>query len=168
MIYGRYTKEIDLRRYEAPKLNLLVRSQNLITCFFRSCGSSALSILINKPARIIDKEFPKTARNWNDRNITAYLRNLNYTVLPITKNGITSLNPNGNEYMSFPLNRNHCLLLNCLVCKHEASYFVWHKDFVYHNFRPQRVDNLFFINKPTQTVFLIWHSSWASKIYDFF
>jgi hypothetical protein len=162
---GAITKKVnDWRRYKASELYLedskFFRSHAFYSAkHYESCGSAALSLLTNIKVETIEKFCPNPKRGWTTSRIIKYLKLKGYTVIELSKGGILSHGYWGDD----ALTKSHCLLINAHADSEENSLFIMHKNKVYHHFHLQSEDDpLFFFNKPTQDVLLIYHKKWAS------
>lgn len=122
---------------------------------YNSCASAALSLLTNISVRTIEKFCPDKA--WSTSMISKFLKSKGYVVIEVSKGGILSHTYNGGE----PLSKHHCLLINANSDAEENSLYIMHRNKVYHHFHLQvENDPLFFFNKPTQDVLLVFHKKW--------
>lgn len=163
MVEGRYYKVYPRYfRCAAPNLDLIKRAEKFMDAPFRTCGTAALSLITNLHPKRIEPLIPKPRLHWTDNSIRRFLRWKGYKMFPLTKHGVTSLD--GVFYKTMPITSNHCILVNSLVCEDEASYFLLHKGLVFHNFMYQELPPLFLINKPSQSVYIIFHPKWGRKV----
>lgn len=156
---GNYKKFFDWRGLES---NVNLRGNlSPVSCNFDTCGTAAISTLTGLSPYYVEKQLPKSQKHWSDRSLTSFLKQRGFDIYHLTKNLVTSINSNF-YYFSIPYNitKYHCLLLNSLVCEGEASYFVVYHNEVYHNFKVTELSPLFWINRPTQTAFIVKHKKW--------
>ena len=79
-----------------------------------------------------------------------------YTAIELSKNGI--LTP---DHEHFPIKQNHCLMMNVRLDSLANSMLVFHKGVMWHNFHVEHdFNSLYFLNKPTQDVILVYHPKW--------
>lgn len=163
MIEGSYKHKIEWRDYESPKA-LDVFKANALTCkaSYNTCGSAALALLTGINAFKVEKQLPGQRLHWTDSSATRFLRARGYTVTPVSKYGVTNLSnrPCDGEWHKMPLNPNHVLLCNMLMCRDEASWFVVHQNYSVHNFSFESLSPLLFVNKPSQSIHLVTHPKW--------
>lgn len=149
---------IDWSQYSAPSLNLIPRKNNNYE--YISCGTASLSLITGLSTRFIEKHCKNPKVGWYTKRAIEFLRNRGFTAVELTKNRITCLNYG----YSFPITKNHCLMINAKMDKKENSMFLLHKDKIWHHFEPESSNSLFFLNKPTQDVFVIWHPKWNKEV----
>jgi hypothetical protein len=162
MINGRYTKQPDFSKF-GTDLEHLFRHRyfKFRHHFYNTCGSGLLSLLTNKSPTPIEKQLPKSAKHWSGLSLTNYLKKRKFNVIQLSKFGITSISSSYGAEDVIPINENHVLIASCLCCKEEASWFLIHKNIIYHHLVSyKQLNPLFFINKPTQEVWLVKHPSW--------
>jgi len=163
MINGSYKKSINARLYESPGAFSLFqdRASKFRWSQYNTCGTGALSVLTGISPSSIDKHIPKSNKeqHWSDKSIVKFLKDRHYTVVQISKCGITNLNPDF-EWREMPLNKNHVLLCGLLMCKNEGSWWVINNNHSFHNFDVQPLDPLLFCNKPSDNIYLISKPSW--------
>ncbi len=162
MIYGSYRQKVDWSTFESPKAYELLyhRSFQHSNGDYNTCGTGALSILTGIKPQTVEKMLPKSSEHWSDQAAIHYLKHRKFKVVQLSKFGITNLDADGFDYQDQPLNKNHVLLCCLLVCRNEASWFVITNNVVFHNFCRDDLDALFFVNKPSQSSYLVTHHSW--------
>lgn len=157
---GKYC-QIDWSQYECDisdfLQNRIVKSYDEI---YDTCGTPALATLTGLTAKFVDSKLPFNKTVWSDHAVVKFLKNRNFKVRSVSKFSVTCLPREENEFEELPINKNHVLLCNLLCCKDEASWFIVHGNNIYHNFEKFSLDPLFFINKPSQTIWMIYHDSW--------
>lgn len=122
---------------------------------YKSCASAALSLLTNLSIKTVEKFCSDTT--WSTSMIVKFLKSKGYVVIEISKGGILSHKCDGGQ----PLTQNHCLLINANSDSEENSLYIMHMNKVYHHFHlAAEKDPLFFFNKPTQDVLLVYHKKW--------
>ena len=152
------SQHINWNQYVSPRFK--IKHPKLKKYF--SCGTATLGLLTGKNLPFIEKFLPKTKKHWSTRSLSDYLLNNGYTVIQVTKNNVTNVG----YWEKQPLNKDHVILINAQLDSREASWFILHNNRLWHN--DYEVDDfgpLYFINKPTQDVLLIWHKDWA-PVYD--
>ena len=162
MINGSYREKVDWRTFESPGAYHLFeqRSTGHSSNEYRTCGSGALSLLTGFNPKNVEKKLPKSAEHWSDFAIVRYLKHRKFMVTQLSKYGVTNLDADNSDFEMTPLNRRHVLLCCLLVCRNEASWFVITNGRVFHNFEEKDLDPLFFVNKPSQSSYLVSHRSW--------
>ena len=153
MFKGRYTNSpVD---FNALQVNLFTPSIYNPTIYSKmGCGVTALSLLTgDHPSNV--RKANKERESYPDRFMVNYLKDREFIVVPITKRNITSC-----DASIYPLSSTNVILISQMMCKKEASWFVFYKNFFYHNFKLSKVDHLDFINKPIMTAYCLWHEKW--------
>lgn len=146
---GPIRKVLDFSNYLAPNINLFNRTTYET---YYSCGSAALSLITGIDVLKVEKGCLNPLRGWPTTTAVKWLRKKGYVVIELSKDGV--LTHNHHEYL---IHDNHVLLINARVEKKENSMFVVHKHYIWHNFEYECLSPLFFINRPTQDVLLVWH-----------
>lgn len=151
-------RKVEWNNFRSPNLKIELPASR---GDWRCCGSASLQLVTGKSASLIEKRFPHVKkRGWFTKPLARYLVELGYTVIEVTKNSVTSV-----DWSDYPLSSDHCLMINGMVDNQENTWWVLHKDVLYHNLYVERAFNsLFFLNKPTQDVLLVWHKKWAKKV----
>lgn len=129
------------------------------TC--ETCGSAALSLITNKRASLIDTYRPKNQKHWSSNAVVIFLRNKHFRVVEVTKLGLTSEPAEIFEEIKPKISPYHVLLTNQLVCKDEATWFLIHKNKVWHNMKETPLNPLHFIQFPIQTIYVVWKKEWS-------
>lgn len=154
MINGK-VKEIAWNKYTSPNFEVSKIKSNR----WSSCGSPIISLITGVDPMYVERCCPNSKRGWSTRALTGYLTKKHYTVIQVTKNSVNNV-----YWQHYPLNPNHLLVINSSVDLKEASWFLLHKEQLWHNdYRQKFFNSLFFLNKPTQDVLLVWHPKWAPK-----
>lgn len=162
---GHITKKLnDWRNLKAWGLNLeenkFFQKDMDYPSDYKSCVSAALSLLTNITFKTIDKFHPK--ETWSTSMIIKFLKSKGYIVIELSKGGI--LSHRDDHYGGEPLSKYHCLLINANADAEENSLYIMHENKVYHHFhQAAENDPLFFFNKPTQDVLLVYHKKWAEN-----
>lgn len=147
--------KIDWRQYEVPNLNL-DEHETFHYSPYISCGSASLSLLTRVKPEKVEKSCPNPRKGWFTSRVVKYLRDKGYTVIELSKEDLLKTN-----WTDFPINNNHCLMMNIRMDEKENSMFILHKGQLWHHYDSEPYfNNLFFINKPTQDVLLIFHKKW--------
>ena len=148
-------RPIPFDQFKAPYLdltdNLKYQNHNYV-----SCGSAAIGLLMNKNPQALDKICKDAESGWYTTQVIQYLKSQKFSVIQLSK---TDVLPEWN-HKHFPITSQHVLLVNSRVVKKENSMFVIHNNIAWHNYIPNEMNGLFFINKPTQDVLLIRHPKW--------
>lgn len=119
------------------------------------CGATALGLLSGiNPNTIRDQNRGRT--HYSDRFMVQFLRKHKFTVQPVTHRGITSHKDN-----VYPIGRRHVVLTSQRFHRNEASWLVMHRNIIYHNFEIGGGDMLDLINKPTLSVYCVFHPNWS-------
>jgi hypothetical protein len=126
---------------------------------FDTCGTAALSLLTGIVPRIVERQLPKNKVHWSDQAVTQFLTTRGYSICQVSKCGVTNLDARA-EWELMPINKNHVLLCNLLMCVDEASWWVIHDGFSFHNFEMRELNPLLLLNKPSQSVYLVAHDKW--------
>lgn len=151
--HGPTKKVLDFSAYLAPEFDLFKRKA-FDTDSFVSCGSASLSLITGINVRTVEKHCINPLRGWPTTRVIKYLRKKGYVVIELSKDGV--LTRNHHEYL---IKRSHVLLINARVEKNENSMFVVHQNNIWHNFAADSLSPLFFLNRPTQDVLLVWHKN---------
>lgn len=164
---GRYIDNAPWSDFRVPNaLNALTRNASLgRRILSMGCGSNALLTILGYPyyEEIVKRE-PKCGY-WNDRPMTRFLTKRGFKVFPVTKYGVTSTS----QYYTATtilcdsarkIQSDHVLLCNLLLCKNEASWFVVTQNKAFHNFDEMPVNPLFWVNFPSQSIYLITCNDW--------
>ena len=161
---GSYNFNFDLISTESPNLDLGINCKKFSINDYETCGTGAISLITGLTPKYIEKHIPKSQKHWSDLGICKFLNKRGYKTAQLTKNLVTSIKSYFSySYLPWRITNNHCLLLNSLVCENEASYFVAHKGILYHNFHETELNPLFWINRPTQTAFVVFCDKWKQK-----
>lgn len=130
------------------------------SCQYKTCGTGALSLLTGISPVTIETKLPPSQKHWSDKALTDFLKRKRFQVVPVSKYGVTNIDPDGNDWEEFPLNENHVLVCNLLMCRNEASWWVITRNRTFHNFEEGNLNPLTFINKPSQSMYLVTHKTW--------
>lgn len=151
------TFSVNWGMYLAPKLSIATHSKPHKTRMGDGCGITALSMLTGIHPDEFSKHRPKVdEKGMTDRAMKRALRKLGHTVIPVTKTSVRKV------WLSKALKPDHCLLINGMVDPMENSWLILHKNKLWHNFGVEEGFNaMYFLNNPTETVYLVWHPSWA-------
>ena len=166
MIVGSYKNQIHWRKWKAPKAREALERNflngRLYTSNWETCGSSALSLITGLRPKNIEKQLPPRAKHWSDRAAIQFLRKYHFHVCQVTKCGVTNTDPLSAAWDTpGDIDHTHVLLCNNLVCRDEASWFVITGNVQFHNFETRELSPLFFVNRPSQSMYLVWHKKWA-------
>ncbi len=146
-------KKIRWDSYSSPYLKIKSRTNNHD---WNTCGSATLSLITGLAPGFIEKSLPKTVKHWSTLTMNKYLNSLGFTTITVSKNSIVNT-----EWTNYPLTPKHCLLLNVRCDLKENSWYVLHDNVLWHNlYRDENFNPMFFLNKPTQDVTLVWHPAW--------
>lgn len=155
MIQGSSVESVHWGELRAPEFEVHeIKSSNWTTC-----GTATLGLLTGFEPSRIEKYCPRPRIGWSTRAVSNYLLKRGYTVVEVTRKNVTNVG-----WMACPLVSDHVILINAELNTEEASWFIlhkdvlWHNDYVEHSFNP-----LFFLNKPTQNVLVVWHPKWAKE-----
>lgn len=158
---GNYKLDFDWRGIESPNLNLLKLQKKHCLDEYKTCGTGAISLLTGLHPKYIEQKLPTGRKHWSDTSLCRFLQKRGYKTTQLTKRLVTSFSSKCIYiYLPYNIKENHCLLLNSLVCENEASFFVIHKNSIYHNFAKYDVSPLFWVNRPTQSIFIVSHEKW--------
>lgn len=147
-------KRIDWIQYESPNLDLTTR-RLVHPIEYSGCACAALGIITGIHPRTIGKHFKRISQGISTSKTVAFLRKKGYTVVELTKQDVLKV-----YWEHFPINERHLLLINGSVDSESNSMFVLHGGRVWHNYEILNNNALFFINKPTQDVLLVFHKKW--------
>lgn len=148
-------KRIDWKEYESKNLHLEDRKPSIWNSYI-SCGSAALGLVTGISAKTVEKSCPNPKVGWYTRRVIKYLREKGFTVIEISKKDVLK-----SYCLDFPINDKHCLLMNVRMEGEENTMFVVHKGKLWHHYECEPYfNNLFFINKPTQDVLLVFKKGW--------
>lgn len=159
MIRGSYKKKFSYPESPNAINSILESCLSFKYNGFSTCGTAAISALTGLSPSVVDRKKPKSAEHWSDRAITSFLKKRGFSVLPVSKYGVTNIDPFG-DWEFFPLNKNHVFLLNSLFCRREASWIITTQNQWIHNFHAEAFTPFHLLNKPTQNVYLVSHKNW--------
>ncbi len=123
---------------------------------WNSCGTITLSLLTDLTTSYIDRFCPEY-QYWSNKRLTKFLTDRGYEVIPLSKRLVTTVKYHEQQRIE----SGHVLVIAAEVDHNSASWFIlhnnilWHNDYVVEDFGP-----LFFLNKPTVYVNLVWHKKW--------
>ena len=162
MILGTYKRKIEWENFESPMAFEILKSRVNKSWTYNTCGSGCLSVLTGVPVNQVEKKLPKSAEHWTDISAIKYLEKRGFIIKQLTKRGVTNLSPetNDNEWHKTPLNGNHVLLCNLLMCREEASWWIISNGHSIHNFKLEPLDPMLIINKPPQSMYVVTHKKW--------
>jgi len=152
--YGKMKFATSPESYECPLFApYIYRSHD-----WNSCGSPIIAMVTGEHPATVERHKPTNQRHWSNTALVKYLRKKKINVEEVTVQGVTQT-----YWESYPLNDNHILVANLHLDSKEASWFLIHKGVIWHNqYEVQGPSKLlFFVNKPPQNVFLVWHEKWA-------
>jgi len=148
------SKNIKWDNYLSPKFVPFIKDDYK----WSTCGTPTLSLITGISCRTVEKYKPIKRKHWSNVSFKRFLINRNYTIIEVTKRNITKVN----YWEFYPLKPDHLIILNLEMDEKEASWFLLHKNNLYHNkFREDNFNSLFFLNKPPQNVFLVYHKKWS-------
>jgi hypothetical protein len=111
----------------------------------------------------IERHCPSIRKGWSTTAFRKFLVSIGYTVIPVTKNSVT--NVSCFFWQKLPLTKDHVIVMNSAVSASGASWFLLYNNQLWHNeYRETGFDAMFFLNKPTQDVLLVWHPTWWADI----
>ena len=148
------TRFKDLR---SRKLNLQLPPSSYQYDSISNCATAALSILTQlTPKYVQSKCLYPGKKGWYNDDMVKFLQERNYKVVEVTRNSVTNV-----YWEDHPLTNDHCLLVVSWMNTEEASALVIHKGKAWHNLRNEHnMSHLYFLNKPTVSVFIIQHPKW--------
>jgi hypothetical protein len=161
---------IDLSKLLAPNLTFKTKpiNGNIIGCCDKanwiSCGSASLELVTGIEARKIDKYLKNPEIGWHTPTLIKYLKELGFTAIELTYHVVTRPHGKPNWRRFFPVQKEHCLMINATLDRDDNSWFLLHNNIIYHHnhFQCNLSDNpLFFFNKQIQNIVLVHHKSWA-------
>ena len=155
-----YAKNIDFRRLTAPKLRLVAsRQQRREYATISNCGTAALSLITGISPIEIQSHCPmEDKEGWCADQMERFLKKAGYTVKELTRRTVNNV-----WWTLRPITDDHVLLMVVRVNLDEYSAAVVHRGELWHNMYKERLNGLYFLNKPTETVLLVHHPSWSSK-----
>jgi len=163
MIYGTWKDKINYNEFESPLAGdiFVERCEKFRHISFKSCGTGALSMLTGMHPHSVQKLVPKTADDghWTDQSITRFLKKRGYMVKQLSRRAVTNLDPIS-EWERMPLKSWHVLLCGLLMCRNEGSWLVIHGNKNFHNLKVEELHPLLFVNKPSDSIYLVTHKSW--------
>lgn len=143
----------DLR---SPRLNLKEPKLSYQYHDLSNCGTAALSLLTGLSPNFVQSKCTYPGKDgWAVSKMVQFLKQRNFKVIEVTKNSVTNV-----YWENRPIRTDHCLLVISHMNTTEASALVMHKGVTWHNLRTEDMDDLFFINKPTQNVYIVQHPKW--------
>lgn len=151
-------RRVDFQRYLAPNLNLSKFKTKSEYWGFECCASSAMSMLLNISPIEIDKKCKDLKEGWHTEDVMKFLKKRGFQVIELSKPMVLNT-----WWQDYPLQPQHCLLINCCMDNEENSMVILHKGQIWHNFRKEENPALYFLNKPTQDVMLVYHPSWGKN-----
>lgn len=89
--------------------------------------------------------------------MVAWLRRHKFLVYPLSLCDLSKTHSS----VSY-LKHDHIVLVSLLVCKNECSWFIIYKGVAYHNFDEIAMDEIFFLNKPVRSAYLISYHKWIN------
>lgn len=147
-------KKINFNEWEVSKLPITLWNKNDYAHV--GCGYNLLASLVNK-------ERPYRIRDINQRRVScekrfflSYLRKNGFKVLELSKCNLSNKKKEVLTLMG-DVNARHVLVTTQLLKKNEASYFLSHDNWVYHNNHIYRQEFLDLINFPIHEAFLVTH-----------
>lgn len=164
MINGNYYKRrIDWDEFECPEANNILRNNRVKFRYvtYKTCGTGALTLLTGIHPAKVEKYLPATPHgHWTDLSMLKFLRNRHFKVATVSKYGVTDLSAEGTDFERMPVKSSHILLCNLLTCREEASWFVINGNYSFHNLDMKELDPLLFVNKPSQSTYIVSHKNW--------
>lgn len=149
-------KYIYWNQFLSPKLDLSSHKKHSFIQKYISCGSAALGQLTNIPPEKVEKFIKNPKKGWHTGNAIKFLESKGYGVIELAKEDILK-----SDWFSRPLKSDHCLLINLRCDSSENTMIILHKNIMWHHYKEEiRFNNLFFLNKPTQDVLLVYHKKW--------
>ena len=160
MITGRYASVAwdELTCFALRQIHS--NSEKFFNHYYNTCGTSAISTLTGLHPRFVERYRPKKNPYWSSTAMIGFLKTRGFRVQPVTKCGVTALSKRNNEFERMPIGPLHVLLCNSLCCRDEASWFIVHYGVMYHNFESFEMNPFFFVNKPTQYLWVVKHPKW--------
>jgi len=158
MLEGRKNRErVDWAKLESPNLDMRKRRYYGLKQF-KSCGTSAISMVTGLTVNTIDKHNNNSA-DWAWDDTERFLTARGYTCTEVTKKGICDT-----WWQNHNLTEDHILWCCCRMGTHQGvadySAVVIHRGAIWHNFE-RIIDPLFFLNKPTEYVVVISHEKYS-------
>ena len=153
---------INWKDYESPKFIPHIPNNRP---FYKNCGSAIVSLITGESPEAIEQKRPEVKRGMPSAVFSSILRAKGYTVITVAKNNVTQIEDTSEVrcWENLPLNSRHVLAMNIHVTNKENSMFLLNRNELWHHFDPIPFDPMFFLNKPTQDVMLIWHPLWSDR-----
>ena len=166
---GKYLQNYDLDAFRCDVLNKINANRKslyreAVKRDYDSCGTAILSLLTGNPAKSIDswrRRNYRSTSDYSDRMVIKYLKNHSFDTKEVTRRLVTSMSFYSEGY--YVLGDNHVLLCNCLTKQNEASWYILHQNILFHNVSIRECDNLFFVNRPPQSIYVVKHKEWKFK-----
>ena len=163
MIKSSSKVNINWENFESPKFKPHKFHKNTD---FESCGTTIFSLITGEHPSVVDYRYNIVGEiGWGTDEFAKRLRSRGYKVITVAKNNVTRVTDGITGctrcWNNRPLKTSHVLVINGAVMNHENSMFLLHKNKLWHHFEQIPIDPMFFLNKPTQDVLLIYHPKWS-------
>jgi hypothetical protein len=157
MITGPKNHRIPFSHLESPffRPNLKYKYTD-----YGTCGDAAISLVTGINPKTIRKQKPTKSKYWTIPTMIRFLESKGYITHRITKNAV--LDKAGCFYEErLPINVQHVLISDNEVDDKDASFFVFAKNSIWHNFEEAYRNNpLFFLARPIQDIAIVTHPKW--------
>ena len=118
------------------------------------CGASAISLLTGiNPYKTL--QLFKGYSHFPDSLMVRALEMNKVKVLKLTQSNLTN-----NTIPTYNIEKNHVVLLSCLMMKKEATWVVLWNNFLFHNFEVSQISRLEFLNFPILSAYLLKKKEW--------
>lgn len=149
--YNKLESSFMFRMYEEPDYKMTKPNWVNEKKVRGSCGTYALSSLLDIAPEIISKWLPKTAKTWSDREMKKLLDKRGWIVKEVT---VTALKTN-TTYIEAPIKSDHILLVGQRTSKHEGTWAFAYKNKWIHNYEADNLDPLEFVNNPIMSAYVL-------------
>lgn len=115
-----------------------------------SCGTYALSSILDMKPCKVSKFLPKSVITWSDREMKKMLNRHGWVVKELT---VTSVKTS--DHFDTPITKDHIVLLGQRTSKNEGTWAIAYQNAWVHNFDAEMMSPLEFINNPIMSAYVI-------------
>jgi hypothetical protein len=141
-------KKIDFSQLRVTKVPMTFYSD---IGFEFGCGASALALLCGINPLILQTK----SGHYSDRYMIATLKQHGIDAYKITKSNLTNYSS-----IVYKLDDRHVILACQLLQKATASWAIWYRKQIYHNFEVSKVNFFDLVNFPVCSMFCLYKPSW--------
>lgn len=151
-----HIKTTNFDQLESKKLRLELPVEWRQYRTISNCATAALSLLTGLSPNYVQSLCKYPGKNgWYIEDMVTFLDKRGYSVTEVTRKSVTNV-----YWQTHPLNKKHCLLVVSWMNTEETSALVLHNNKSWHNLNQERTSPMYFLNKPTHSVYIIQHPSW--------